>query len=116
MKAYSVDLRTRVLAALDRGMPRAEIVTTFPISMATLKRWLALRRTQGHLTPRVPPGLPPTITPDQEMTLRAQLAQYPDATLAEHAAMRNTTHGTTLSQWTLGRAIRRLEWPRKKRP
>ena len=31
MKAYSVDLRERVLAAIDRGMPRSEVVATFNV-------------------------------------------------------------------------------------
>jgi transposase len=44
MRAYSLDLRERVLAALDQGMPRAVAVITFAISLATIKRWLARRR------------------------------------------------------------------------
>ncbi|SRR6266545_2237119 len=95
MKAYSVDLRHRVLAALDRGMARTDAVTTFQVSLATLKRWLAKRRDTGDLTPRVPPGLTATITPTHEPSLRAQLQAYPDATLAEHAARWNAAQGTT---------------------
>jgi hypothetical protein len=33
MGAYSKDLRIRTLAALERGMPRKEIVETFGISL-----------------------------------------------------------------------------------
>jgi transposase len=44
MKPYAVDLRERVLAALDRGMPRAEAVITFQVSPASLGRWVAARR------------------------------------------------------------------------
>jgi transposase len=32
MNAYSKDLRLRVLAAVDRGMPRKEVVKTFGVS------------------------------------------------------------------------------------
>jgi len=39
MKAYSQDLRERVLRAVDQGRPRAEIVQLFGISLATLKRY-----------------------------------------------------------------------------
>jgi transposase len=47
VKPYSVDLRERVLAALDRGMSRSEVVTTFQVSLASLKRWHAARRDTG---------------------------------------------------------------------
>jgi transposase len=38
MKAYAVDLRHRVLAAVDRGMPRSEVAATFGGSVATIYR------------------------------------------------------------------------------
>jgi hypothetical protein len=59
-------------------------------------------------------GSPATIAPDQYAALQAQLGAHPDATFAHHANLWNAAHGTTLSQWNLGRAIRRLGWTRKK--
>ena len=52
MRAYSVDLRERVVAAVDRNMPRTEVATTFGVSLATIKRWLVRRRTTGTLPHR----------------------------------------------------------------
>ncbi|MDQ5851165.1 MAG: IS630 transposase-related protein [Chloroflexota bacterium] len=115
MSGYSLDLRHRVLAALERGMPRQDVVTTFAISLGTLKRWLVKHRNGLDLRPGSPPGPQPTITRAHHAALQAQLEANPDATLAEHAARWNAAYGTTLSQWTLGRAIRRLGWTRKKR-
>lgn len=40
MRAYSQDLRERVLRAVDLGRSRAEIVRLFGISSATIKRYL----------------------------------------------------------------------------
>jgi transposase len=115
MKAYSVDLRERVLAALDRGMSRREAVTTFQVSLASIKRWLLTRRDTGELAPRPWAGGPDrTITPVQDDALRAEVSAFPDATLAEHAERWNAVHGVALSQWSLGRAMRRLGLPRKK--
>jgi transposase len=114
MRAYSVDLRQQVLAAVDRGMPRPQVVATFGVSLATIKRWLALRHTCPALTAQLPPGRPRTIAPEQEAALRAQLAAHRDATFGMHARLWQATQGTALSQWTLGRAIRRLGWTRKK--
>ncbi|MFL5705665.1 MAG: helix-turn-helix domain-containing protein [Ktedonobacteraceae bacterium] len=38
MRAYSQDLRHRILHAVDQGKPRAEIIKTFDVSRATIKR------------------------------------------------------------------------------
>src|SRR5213594_63438 len=115
MKAYSLDLRTRVLDALDGGMPRAKAVRVFQVSLGSIKRWLRLRRTTGDLAPQRPSGRVRTITPDQEARLRAQVTAAPDASLAEHAAQWTADYGATLSPWTIGRALRRIGWSRKKR-
>ena len=37
MKGYPLELRLKVLAAVDRGIPRQEVVRTFGIAMPTLK-------------------------------------------------------------------------------
>ena len=93
MKAYSLDLRERVVAAIDVGMTQAMAVRTFRVSRATITRWSARRRATGTLTHRVPPGQTATITAAHLPALQAQLATYPDATLAEHAARWNATYG-----------------------
>jgi transposase len=115
MKAYSLDLRTRVLAAIDGRMARSDAVQTFQVSLGSIKRWLRLRQSRGSLAPRPRKGRTASISAAQIATLRFQLDQFPDASLADHARRWNADHATTLSHWTLGRAIRRLGWSRKKR-
>jgi hypothetical protein len=39
MKPYSKDLRVRVLADGDRGVPREEVARTFSVSVPTIKRF-----------------------------------------------------------------------------
>jgi transposase len=115
MKPYSVDLRERVLAAIDRGMARSEVVTTFNIGLASLKRWLSSRRDTGDFRPRPPTGgQEATFTPLLDDELRTQVAAFPDATLPQHAERWNATHQVHISHWTIGRAIRRLGLSRKK--
>ena len=58
MKPYSKDLRLRVLAAVDRGMPRKEVVRVFGISEPTVRRYLRLRRQTGDVEPKPPTGPP----------------------------------------------------------
>lgn len=114
MKAYSTDLRERVLAAHARGLSRRELIEMFQVSQGSITRWLRQQRLTGDLTPRTPPGRARSIPADQQAALRRQLEAAPDATLAAHAAQWAADYGTSLSTWTLARAIRRLGWSRKK--
>ena len=52
MRAYSVDLRQRVLAACDDGMGTAEASETFAVSPAWVRRIKQRRRVGGELAPR----------------------------------------------------------------
>jgi transposase len=58
MRPYSKDLRLRVLAAVDRGMPREEIALVFGVSAPTVRRYLKLRRETGDVEPKPVPGDP----------------------------------------------------------
>jgi transposase len=95
-------------------MPRQDVASTFGVSIGTIKRLLHKQRQGMDLAPHAPPGRSATISPDQYAALHAQLDASPDATFAQHAALWNEAYGTTLSQWTIGRAIRRIGWTRKK--
>ncbi len=55
-KAYSVDLRLRVLGAIDGGLSKMQAHQTFHISRSTIDDWLRLREqtgsVQGPTTPQ----------------------------------------------------------------
>jgi transposase len=117
MRAYSLDLRERVLAAHDRGLSREQVVTTFKVSLSTLKRWLARR--DGGLPLAAPPPSGRTYILSQadlaELLFHLQAAA--DASIAAHTHWWNDTHPQhTVSPKTIERAIARLGWTRKKRP
>ena len=56
MKAYSQDLREKVLRAVDQSYPREEIVKLLGVSRATIKRYLKQRRETGTVAPKAIPG------------------------------------------------------------
>ena len=114
MKAYSCDLRARILAAVDAGDPHHQIATRFQVSRATVTRLIRLRRTTGTVTPRPRRGRPARLGAALDAGLRSQLAAQPDATLAEHGATWEATTGHSVSVSTMFRAIARLGWTRKK--
>jgi transposase len=115
MKPYSEDLRERVVAAVERGTRRSDVVAAFAVSLPTIKRWLKQRRETGALAPKPIPG-PPAIKRDALLeALPARLAEHADATLEEHCSWwRETTTGE-VSTATMSRAITALAWTHKKR-
>jgi transposase len=50
-KALSLDLRTRVLAAIAAGARHREAAVRFGVSAASVSRWRARARTQGDARP-----------------------------------------------------------------
>jgi transposase len=117
MKPYSKDLRIRVLAAVDRGVPREEAARTFSVSVPTIKRWLKRRRETGDVEPKPIPGRPSRKGEMLRGWLPKQLEANHDLTLQEHREAFEEAHeGMTVSASTVGRAIARLPggWPLKK--
>ena len=117
MGAYSKDLRLKALAAVDRGIPRREVVGTFGVSLAALKRWLKRRKEGEDLAPRSSPGRTPRIlaTDEEKRALWAQLEANDDATLERHCELWEENRGVRVSAATMSRAVRKLGWTFKKR-
>ena len=116
MRAYSLDLRERVMAALDDGMSRSEASTTFKISHSTIKRWLARSRSGQPLAAPRPRGRTPLFCDSDLAALCTRLQAAADATIAAHTNWWNHTYPERIvSPKTIERAIARLGWTRKKR-
>ncbi len=115
MKAYSQDLREKVLRAVDQGKPRREVVDMFGVSLATLKRYLKQRRETGNVLPKPIPGRPSKKYAPLQAGLVAQLQAHPDVMLEEHCRLWEQAHGMQVSPTTMSRAIRRVGWTRKKK-
>jgi transposase len=85
MKAYSMDLRERVLADCDAGMSTEEVAAKFSVSPAWVRRLLQRRRDTGEVAPREQRHgpLPSWHAQAYAEPLRAAVAETPDATLEE---------------------------------
>jgi transposase len=115
MKAYSQDLRLRILRAVDAGQSKAAVARRFAVGLTTVKRYLAQRAAAGHVRPKASPGRPSLLGRADDAAVVAQVRAAHDATLAEHAATWEREHGVRVSRWAMGRALRRLRLTRKKR-
>ena len=116
MNAYSLDLRLKVLDAIDRGIPRKEVVSTFGVSMPTLERYLRRRREGAGLAPRRSPGRTPSIcaSVQERRMLWKQLEENSEATLERHCELWENKRRAKVSVSTMSRAVRKLGWTFKK--
>jgi transposase len=116
VKQYSVDLRERLLGAIDAGLSQAEAARLFGVGTATIERWCRRQRERGSVAPCLRPGRPRRIAAHHGAALTAQVHSHPDATLAEHCARWAASHGVRVSEATMSRALARLGWSLKKSP
>ena len=118
MGIHSKELRIRAVDAVERGIPRKDVVETFSVSLTTLKRWLRKRRKGEDLSPGTSTGRKRRILANAEerRALWEQLEANDDATLAEHCQMWEERRGVRVSRSAMSRAIRgKLGWTHKKR-
>jgi transposase len=116
MKAYSLDLRQKVLAAVLRGdRTIREVAETFGVGTTFVDKVLALYRAGSDLAPRPHGGgYPARLLPRHEKLLRAQARRSKDSTLEELRAHLAAEAGLVVSASTVSRALTRLDLPRKK--
>src|SRR5260370_33997234 len=105
MRAYSHNLRERILQTVDEGKTQAEVASLFKVSAATVKRYVKQRREKGHVRPKPIPGRPPTKRAPLQAKLQAQLESHPDATLQEHCEIWKALSRVKVSISTMHRAI-----------
>ena len=106
MFALSMDLRQRVVAAVDAGMTQQQAAERFAVSVSSVERLVARRRRTGGLAPTVQRHGPlPVKRARLHAWLPARLEAAADATLAEHAAAFTAETGMTVSLATMCRAI-----------
>src|SRR5215469_2315479 len=115
MRAYSTDLKERLVRAVADGQPLRAAARRFGVAVNTVKRAVVQERETGSLARKPIAGCPRRIGPQQEAALRARLEAAPDATVLEHCAWWAEQSGQHLSEATMWRAIRRLGWTQKKR-
>jgi transposase len=115
MRAYSTDLKERLVRAVADGLPMREAARRYHVAVTTVKRAVVQQRETGSLARKPIPGCPRRIGPEQEAILRERLEAASDATVLEHCAWWAEHQGQQLSEATMWRAMRRLGWTQKTR-
>jgi transposase len=115
MRAYSTDLRERIVRVVAEGRPMREAARRFGVSVSAVKRYVVRQEETGTLERSPIPGGPRKIGREQDAILLARLEAEPDATVLEHCAWWAEHQGQQLSEATMWRAMRRVGWTHKKR-
>ena len=112
MKAYSIDLRERVVAACDaRDGTREQVAARFAVSVSWVRKLLRQRRDTGSIAPRPHGGgRAPAFDAAAAARLREAVRADDDATLEELGR----AAGVACSASAVYRALDRLGITRKK--
>jgi transposase len=115
-RAYTAELRERVLLACERGgLSRSRIAGLFGVGESTVYRWRQTWRTEGRREAKPHAGGPaPRLDEAALDKLKELVTERNDRTLAEYAAGLAERAGVTASGPTVCRALKTLGLTRKK--
>src|SRR5689334_808216 len=109
--SYSTDLRERVLVAVESGEPADVVAEAFMIGRSSVYRWIAVARDEGRRVAKpMGRGPEPIIRDETAATLCRLLEADNHLTLAECRDRLAEETGVRVNSWTIGRALRRLDW------
>jgi transposase len=108
MKAYSNDLRERVIAAWQAGQTQAWIAATYRLSTGSIKRYIRRYEATGSVAATVQRRQEPRINQAYEPALRALVAREPLADLARYCAVWHEETAIVVSPKTMSRMLVRL--------
>ena len=114
MKAYAIDLRRKIVDAIERGVPKAQAARTFGVGMSTVKRYANKAQRGEPLEPGKAPGKSPKIDELIQKLLVEDLEERPFVSLKERCEYVEVISGLCVSRSTMCRSIARMGSTRKK--
>ena len=115
-KPYSLDLRARVMAAIEGGMSTRQAAARFSIGIATAGAWARLKRATGDVRPArqgKPKGS--VLDPHKDFILGV-LKEAPDTTLDEMVERLAEERAVIVVRTAVWKFLDRHEQTYKKRP
>ena len=114
MRPYSLDLRERIVAAVQAGQNQSEVARRFALSASSVSRYVAQQNRCQNLAAKLPPGARRRLDESTLAALTERVQKQPDATLLEHQQWLHEEHRLDVSIATLHRSLLRAGFTHKK--
>ncbi len=114
MKAYSLDLREKIVESVEKGIPKSETARRFGVHRATVKRYCKQLDERGTLEPKKAAGKRPKLDEKARKLLVEDLEERPWAPHSQRAQFLFAVLGVRVSEATVCRTVKRLHRSRKK--
>lgn len=116
MKAYSVDLREKIVNAYERGDTSVrKVAIQFGVAKSYVQKLLRLKKTQGHLEPQKQGGAVKGKLAEYGRELALMVQTHPDATLAEYCEYFGEHYDVWVCASVMCCALQKQHLTRKKR-
>jgi transposase len=117
MKAYSVDLRQKVIDAHNQQQgSQRQLAKRFRVSLSFVQNLLKRFKSDGTVEPRAHGGgQPAKLSLEQETVLASLVEEDNDAILVELCDRLEQRVGVRISRATMGRIVQKLKLTRKKK-
>jgi transposase len=115
MKAYSTDLRQRIVDAFDSGMTAEAVAEQYQVSSGTVRRYKRHLQRRRTLEPKKRPGRVKKIQESQYETLKQFVRDDSNATLQSLCDKFEDKYGTSVTVSVMCYTLKRIKITRKKR-
>lgn len=116
MKPYSIDLRSKIVNAYERGNTSVrKVAVQFGVAKSYVQKLLQLKRTLGHLEPKKQGGTIKGKLDEYGSELVEMVNSHPDATLSEYCEYFGEKYNVWVCASVMCCALQKQELTRKKR-
>ncbi len=114
-RAYSLDLRERVVSAIEGGLSTHQAAARFSIGIATAGAWARLKRSQGHVRPGRQGKPKGSVLDAHAAFILGLLEEKPDTTLDELVDRLAAERAVTIVRTAVWKFLDRRDMTHKKR-
>jgi len=116
MKAYSIDLREKIVKTYEKGGTSIrKVAVQFGVAKSYVQKLIQLHRAQGHLEPKKQGGAMKGRLDDFVSELAEMVQIYPDATLLEYCEYFGEKYNVWVCASVMCCALQKQKLTRKKR-
>lgn len=114
MRSHPIELRERIIEAVEEGEGKSSVARRFKVSLSTVKRYVK-RAEAGCLEAKAAAGPKSWLTKEKAEVLKQQVKTHHDWTLEQHAEGLAKSTGLCVKKSAIAKYLKQLKITRKKR-